>query len=149
MDKVMEGLFISDLIAATNETELAKHGITHIVNASGMSLMTKGRECYNIYVMDSPGANIYKFFEPAVKFIEKARAAGKNVLVNCAAGISRSSSLVLAYMMFKEKEGLNECLTKLKKCRSVVWPNPGFYGQLQKFETMLGLKSKVSKPSLY
>ena len=66
-----------------------------------------------------------------------------------AAGISRSSSLVLAYMMFKEKEGLNECLIKLKKSRPIVWPNPGFYAQLKKLEGTLGLESKVPKPSMY
>ena len=58
------------------------------------------------------------------------------------------ASVMLAYMMYKYKEGVNECLVKLRKCRPIVEPNPGFYSQLLKFENELGVKSKIPKPIL-
>eukprot|EP00826_Nyctotherus_ovalis_P058114 TRINITY_DN7968_c0_g1_i15.p1 TRINITY_DN7968_c0_g1~~TRINITY_DN7968_c0_g1_i15.p1 ORF type:complete len:159 (+),score=55.21 TRINITY_DN7968_c0_g1_i15:91-567(+) len=149
MNKVMDGLYISDCFAASDETELLKNKIAYVVNASGVPITTKGRKYLHIQVSDSEAENIKKYFKSCIDFVEEGRSAGKAVLINCAAGISRSSSLTLAYMMYKKKEGLNECLAELKKCRPVVWPNQGFYKQLQEFEKELGLKSKIEKPSIF
>ena len=55
---------------------------------------------------------------------------------------------MLAYMMYKYKEGVNECLVKLRKSRPIVSPNDGFYNQLLAFEKELGLKSKIPKTEL-
>ena len=62
------------------------------------------------------------------------------------AGISRSSTIVLAYLMNVEKKGLNECVDYLLKCRSCICPNKGFLSQLQDYEEKLGLVSKIPKP---
>lgn len=54
-------------------------------------------------------------------------------------GISRSSSLVIAYLMKENSWKLNVAFGHVKKQRSYVNPNYGFQRQLKKFEIKLGL----------
>ena len=72
--------------------------------------------------------------------IEWYRRAGKSVLVHCAAGQSRSSTMVIAYMrMFAQKDlpkpvSVNRALEFARKRRPMVRPNKGFRAQLTEFE---------------
>ena len=62
---------------------------------------------------------------------------GGNVLVHCVAGISRSASVVLAYLMWKENMSFEEALEYLKGLRPIVEPNDGFVKQLKDFEVQI------------
>jgi len=63
-------------------------------------------------------------FKKAAEVIHHARSAGKTVLVHCAAGVSRSSTAVLAYLMLYENMGWVEALEYVQKSRSCVNPHP-------------------------
>ncbi|KAK3246224.1 hypothetical protein CYMTET_44231, partial [Cymbomonas tetramitiformis] len=55
---------------------------------------------------DVEGENISQYFEESFSFLEKARRKGDAVLVHCGAGVSRSATLCIAYLI--QKEGLND-----------------------------------------
>ncbi|KAI8809256.1 protein-tyrosine phosphatase-like protein [Cladochytrium replicatum] len=57
---------------------------------------------------------------------------GPRVLVHCHAGVSRSSTLVIAHLMTSRYFGLDlpDALELVQQLRPVVCPNPGFYGKL-------------------
>lgn len=63
-------------------------------------------------------------FRKAAEVIYNARQDGKNILVHCAAGVSRSSTAVLAYLMLYESMGWQDALGYVQKSRSVVNPHP-------------------------
>jgi protein-tyrosine phosphatase len=52
--------------------------------------------------------------------------AEKGVLVHCAQGKSRSSSLVIAYFMNTKKLGFDSALVMVKAYRAMAEPNTGF-----------------------
>jgi protein-tyrosine phosphatase len=52
-------------------------------------------------------------------------------------GISRSASIVVAYLMYKNKMSYDEAFDEVKNKRSVISPNIGFQEQLKKFEKIL------------
>ena len=56
------------------------------------------------------------------------------VLVHCAAGISRSATLVCAYLIREERMRLMDAFDHLYSSRNVVWPNNGFMAMLVRFE---------------
>jgi hypothetical protein len=83
---------------------------------------------------DVPSYNMARHFDRAVRFIGEQLARG-NVLVHCFAGISRSSTLVLAYLIKEENVPLLRGIEMLRARRPIVCPNIGFFRQLKQFET--------------
>ena len=59
------------------------------------------------------------------------------ILVHCAAGASRSATVVIAYIMWIKKMPFKEALEFVHKKRQIVRPNPAFKDQLELFEKEL------------
>jgi protein-tyrosine phosphatase len=79
----------------------------------------------------------------------EAKTAGVAALVHCAAGISRSTSIVLAYLMKHEKMALKEAFILVKTQRKGVSPNKGFVKQLLRFEKELFGSNSVDEHQFY
>jgi protein-tyrosine phosphatase len=87
-----------------------------------------------------------------LRFIKDGIRKG-GVLVHCFAGVSRSTSCVLAYLMKEKKMPFWEALNLVRQRRPIVCPNVGFMRQLQEYErelkreaeqaTMLAVKEKT------
>lgn len=60
-----------------------------------------------------------------------------NVLVHCRMGISRSASLVIAFLMRKYKCGYDKAFVKVKDRRPIVHPNTGFVSQLKQYDNKI------------
>lgn len=58
---------------------------------------------------------------------------GGNVLVHCIAGISRASTIVLAYLLAVTQLELRVLMAALRQARSEANPNAGFLEQLEAF----------------
>jgi len=72
-------------------------------------------------------------FLAACEFIDRALRDGHSVLVHCQLGISRSSTLLLAFLMHSRQMGLAEAYTLLRSVRMVAKPKANFLRQLVKF----------------
>jgi hypothetical protein len=66
-----------------------------------------------------------------------ASLAPGGVLVHCTLGISRSASMVCAYMMIAARITLADALTLLRRARKWVRPNDGFLAQLLQLERIV------------
>jgi len=55
------------------------------------------------------------------------------------AGVSRSATVVLGYLMFTNRLSLEESMQILKEARPHVKPNEGFLHQLQDYRKQLSL----------
>lgn len=70
-------------------------------------------------------------------FTDKGRAQNKGVLVHCLAGISRSVTVMLAYLMAHQQLSLNEAYNMVWKRKANIEPNFHFMQQLDCFEKQL------------
>ncbi len=77
------------------------------------------------------------------RFIDKARAENRRVLCHCNAGVSRSVTVVLSYVMVRNGVTLAAAMAELKEERSKVKPNEGFMKQLQRLDEALREHSKT------
>lgn len=90
-----------------------------------------------IDITDDPSSNIYKHFHECIDFIENAKSTNGRVYVHCLAGISRSTSIVIAYLMNSQKIYYKQAFNFVKEKRPNVKPNQGFVMQLREFEKEL------------
>ncbi|XP_070610002.1 dual specificity protein phosphatase 13B-like [Erythrolamprus reginae] len=146
VDQVWPNLYLGDAWAARSKSILQSLGITHILNAADgpYNINTGARyyrdlpiQYYGVQAFDDNSFDISVFFREAADFIHKAlNTAGGKVIVHCARGLSRSATLVLAYLMIHENLTLVEALKSVDSRRSIC-PNTGFLSQLQAWDIKL------------
>ena len=87
--------------------------------------------------MDVPWENISQHITQAIRFIKEALNNKGNVFVHCYAGVSRSASFVIAYLMMKENLSFFQAMKFVKMKRPNIFPNPGFLSLLLEYESTL------------
>ncbi|KAG2487860.1 hypothetical protein HYH03_013576 [Edaphochlamys debaryana] len=133
---VLPGLLISSFSVETSESTLKRQGVTHIVQV-GIELHPShlGKFKYlTVPVQDTEGADLVGQLQPILEFIDAARASGGVVLVHCMMGISRSASVCIAYLMWKERLEFVAAAERVYAARPCISPNPGFVLQLLEWE---------------
>lgn len=55
------------------------------------------------------------------------------VLLHCNAGVSRSASIAIAYLMAKEKIPFEDAFNRVRSARPSIRPNAGFLVQLTEY----------------
>jgi dual specificity phosphatase 12 len=91
---------------------------------------------------DIPSADISQYFKKTNAILDKCLEEGSNVLVHCMAGISRSSTIICAWILHRtshdsslsSEENVARVITKLRTMRSIVDPNRGFREALVGFD---------------
>ncbi|ETI39013.1 hypothetical protein F442_15198 [Phytophthora nicotianae P10297] len=130
------GLFIGSYGAANNLEALKTTGITHVLCVSP-TLPLNFPDVFTylqLQVADLSSVRISDYFDDAFGFIDSALSSGGKVLVHCFMGISRSSTVILAYLIARRGFSLADALCKLRRVRPQVQPNSGFYRELVALE---------------
>jgi predicted patatin/cPLA2 family phospholipase len=84
-----------------------------------------------------PFVNIARHFQECLQFIKECLQMGGRVLVHCFAGVSRSASVVIAYLMREHGQTFVDALNYTRRRRPIVFPNFGFQRQLLDYERAL------------
>lgn len=89
---------------------------------------------FNLIIKDNSSENIHRFFEPVLKYISDAVKNNQQVIICCAAGISRSVILLLAFILkFSDISNVDGAIEFVKKYRPCIKPNDGFIAQLNEY----------------
>lgn len=143
LSQITPTLFLSGADAALNAALVSSKGITLIVNAtlSHACPAHPGVECVRVPVSDLPSARLGDHFDRVAERIHGNRAGG--TLVHCAAGMSRSPALVMAYLMRYRGVSLCQAHRWVQGSRPYVRLNAGFWDQLLQYERRLYGKNTV------
>jgi len=133
INKIDENLYLSDWKGASNLEFIKELGITKIISLGNEKEQKFYKfhddiEYLKITIEDSEDANISQYFNKTNKFISNGI-----VLIHCNKGISRSATIIIAYLMNKGMK-YDEAFKKLKKVRYIIKPNSGFIKQLNYFK---------------
>jgi atypical dual specificity phosphatase len=79
-----------------------------------------------IPVLDMPFVNLACHFQEAIKYINSVLISGGTVLVHCFAGVSRSATIVIAYLMQELGMTMTDAMNFTRRRRPIVCPNFGF-----------------------
>lgn len=123
---------------------LMEHNVSFILNCAAecANHHTEQLNYLHLRLLDKPEESVRRAFEPAIAFLQKAHEAGHVVYVHCAAGRSRSATLVIAYIMKSRRMSLRDAIYVVRMARPMIKPNIGFFQQLCRYEKdLLGSKS--------
>ncbi|KAJ7461746.1 hypothetical protein B0H11DRAFT_2055850 [Mycena galericulata] len=134
MDEIIPGLWVGDIRSATNTENLKANKIFSILSAMrGRVTINETFIRHQILLDDTEEEDVLVHFIPAITFIQAELDKGRGVLVHCQAGMSRSVTIVAAYLMYTQNIDTQSALDIIRQARPNIEPNPGFLYQLEIF----------------
>uniref|UniRef100_A0A914DID7 protein-tyrosine-phosphatase n=1 Tax=Acrobeloides nanus TaxID=290746 RepID=A0A914DID7_9BILA len=146
--KILDFLYLGSQNDALDPQVIEKYKITKVINLSEScpkpdSVADDIQHFLRIPIKDSYCAKLLPHFETAYAFLEDARQRNEKVLVHCLAGISRSATLAIAYIMRSKGLASDEAYKFVKALRPSISPNFNFMGQLLEYEKQLREKHLI------
>ena len=143
--EILDYLYLGSEEHSANEKVLTDNGITLILNvANGCKNHFENKFVYkNLAILDNCQTDISEIFDEAIAFIEAAHLNQEKVLVHCQAGISRSATICVAYLMKTQSLTVSQAIEKVRQKRKVIAPNFSFMVQLERFYDELQVKTPI------
>ncbi|KAJ7035600.1 protein-tyrosine phosphatase-like protein [Mycena alexandri] len=134
---IVPRVYLSDYFTARDPKQLSRLKITHVVSVlerePTIPDYIPDNHKLHISVADRADVDIQQYLTQTTAFITAALEENEenNVLVHCFQGVSRSATVVCAYIVATTTLTATESITYAQAKRSVVCPNLGFRNQLQ------------------
>lgn len=139
-DLVIDNVYLGSLRTVQNKSVYDQLLVSHVLTC-GRNLkiahMPPGVKHLVLEVDDNDTESINVHFSKGIDFIKdgvKGTAAGPSVLVHCFAGVSRSATMIVAFLMREKHMPFAAAMQHVKEQRPAANPNPNFIQQLKEFE---------------
>ncbi|XP_054159976.1 uncharacterized protein LOC128958186 [Oppia nitens] len=138
LNLIDDKLFLGNIQSATSCDILTEHKIKRVLSVIELPIETKYPfiEYFHVIAEDVEEQDLLTHFEETRQVIADGHRKGHNVLVHCMAGISRSSTVVTAFLMNKYGKSYSDTIDMVRTKRSQIYPNEGFRKQLKLYEEM-------------
>jgi len=141
LTEILPNLYISDINVAECYTTLSSLGITHVLSAmSGAVHIPNALPIRKLQVplLDTPFAELAAFLPSTTDFLTDAlRDKNAKVLVHCVKGVSRSASVISAYLIARYGWTTDQAVNYIRSKRLNAQPNRGFISQLDEYARSL------------
>lgn len=131
--RVADHIYLGSDAVARNREILEENGITHVLNCVGFvcpEYFKKDLTYKTLWLQDSPCEDITSILYDVFDYFEEVSEQGGRVFVHCYQGVSRSTSLVIAYLMWRKGQSFEDAFQYVKAARGITNPNMGFACQL-------------------
>ncbi|RDX50018.1 phosphatases II [Lentinus brumalis] len=146
--EIIPGLFVADLYTATSPAVVKELEITHVVSVVQKPDWRYPRNIRHLCVPveDRTDEDLLRYLDYTVPWIRDALARENGrVLVHCVWGMSRSASVVVAYLIAARSMSLDEALRIVRGRRRIARPNSGFMEQLKVYERVTRMREAQEK----
>lgn len=148
--KILDNLYISAFPHVQNHDEIfVKNSITHVLSviAEGFAISIPKEHIHKrVSLPDVRTEDLLSVLPSTITWMDSVlEIQGAILLVHCMQGVSRSVSIVVAWLMRRNSWTMGEALEFVKERRSSIRPNPGFLAQLREWEKQL-LEISASAP---
>ncbi|XP_007947535.1 dual specificity protein phosphatase 8 [Orycteropus afer afer] len=142
LTRILPHLYLGSQKDVLNKDLMTQNGISYVLNASN-SCPKPDFICEShfmrIPVNDNYCEKLLPWLDKSVEFIDKAKLSSCQVIVHCLAGISRSATIAIAYIMKTMGMSSDDAYRFVKDRRPSISPNFNFLGQLLEYERSLKL----------
>ncbi|KAJ2559298.1 hypothetical protein EV175_000408 [Coemansia sp. RSA 1933] len=137
--------------------QLDNLGISHVLNvareatgpAAALSASSGRGIRYRHYEWDHNEPDLAQYFSECFGFIDAARTRHQSILVHCQLGVSRSASLVIAYVMRTMRMGFGTAYEYVRLRAPCISPNLSLISQLHEYGAALRAQAaRLSPPDL-
>lgn len=135
-NEIIPGLWLGNWASATHREELKSRGITHIMTAIYGSYATFPSDfTYKLVPLrDIPEQDMTnELLDETSDYIHEVLSSDNKILIHCSYGKSRSSSLVIAYLIKYHDYSFERARLFVKEKRELIEPNPGFQYRLKNY----------------
>nr|XP_003422426.1 dual specificity protein phosphatase 8 [Loxodonta africana] len=142
LTRILPHLYLGSQKDVLNKDLMTQNGISYVLNASN-SCPKPDFICEShfmrIPVNDNYCEKLLPWLDKSIEFIDKAKLSSCQVIVHCLAGISRSATIAIAYIMKTMGMSSDDAYRFVKDRRPSISPNFNFLGQLLEYERSLKL----------
>lgn len=129
--KILENLYLG----SQDCCELAvinKYGIKNVLSV-GVEPTYKFPDINYKFVecLDLPETNLNLILRDCIPYVKLNVERNSNILVHCNAGVSRSSAIVIGFLILEKQMSYAQAFGIVKEARSCIKPNSGFDKQLR------------------
>ncbi len=139
-DEVYPNILLGNRELAEKPHQMELFSITHVLNAAEghkfnqVNTTSATYDGVGIHYVGVPAEDVanyrmYRYFTQAADYVEEALGSGGRVYVHCVQGLSRSATLVVAFLMLKRSLTVTQAFETVRRKRA-VFPNYGFLKQL-------------------
>nr|XP_057930928.1 dual specificity protein phosphatase 8 isoform X2 [Doryrhamphus excisus] len=140
--RILPHLYLGSQKDVLNKDLMLQNGITYVLNASNTCPkpdFISESHFMRVPVNDNYCEKLLPWLDKTNDFIDKAMVSNCRVIVHCLAGISRSATIAIAYIMKTMGLSSDDAYRFVKDRRPSISPNFNFLGQLLEFEKGLRL----------
>ncbi|PAA66250.1 hypothetical protein BOX15_Mlig006006g1 [Macrostomum lignano] len=148
--QLLSFVYVGSQSDACDADVMRRHGITHVLNVSANCVQSQHvpeAAFMRVPVNDGYSDKLLPHFKLAFQFLDNVRKSNGRCLVHCLAGISRSPTVAIAYIMQHLGLSQDEAYRFVKARRPSISPNFNFLGQLLEFERLLQAQKKQKESS--
>ncbi|XP_004638026.1 dual specificity protein phosphatase 8 [Octodon degus] len=142
LTRILPHLYLGSQKDVLNKDLMTQNGISYVLNASNScpkpDFICESR-FMRIPINDNYCEKLLPWLDKSIEFIDKAKLSSCQVIVHCLAGISRSATIAIAYIMKTMGMSSDDAYRFVKDRRPSISPNFNFLGQLLEYEQSLKL----------
>ncbi|XP_054997570.1 dual specificity protein phosphatase 8 [Sorex araneus] len=142
LTRILPHLYLGSQKDVLNKDLMTQNGISYVLNASNScpkpDFICESR-FLRIPINDNYCEKLLPWLDKSIEFIDKAKLSSCQVIVHCLAGISRSATIAIAYIMKTMGMSSDDAYRFVKDRRPSISPNFNFLGQLLEYERSLQL----------
>ena len=134
-DLILDNIYVGNYAFALNKDLLIKNKINYILNCgNGLKNFYEKENIFKYLYLplyDSENEKIIKYKDKIKNFIKEGSSLNNKILIHCGAGMSRSVSILLLYMITELNYLYSDAYHLVKQKRKCALPNMGFRKQLE------------------
>jgi hypothetical protein len=140
--KITDQLYLGSQTVSQDKAMLKQQGVTHILNCAGSICPIYHPDDFTyrtLYLLDGVREDITCMLYDIIEWMDNVITSNGKILVHCQQGVSRSSAMMIGYLMWKHGWGFERTHMYVKERRGVSSPNTGFICQLLELAKRLSL----------